>query len=774
VSDLGTGLRLLIKAPRSATARRDLRRGLGMLKRRVRGTGPGRSLRALAEAARVLGSGGGGLGPIAKLDAARGAAVLHMGDADRALALATRLESRHPAAADPKALRADALRRTGRLDDALRAAQEAVALAPTSARIAKIAGTVALAAGDGKRAVEWLSIAAAAKPGEGSTRYNLSRALLLEERYEEALENVSAAIALAPEEPAYLEGLGHALRRSGQPERAIAAFEEALTLRPDSEAVLEAFAASLIDIGRKADAVELLEKRMPPERRPLSLARIHVRLGRHEQAIAYADEAVAIAPKDPVTRFVSAGARRGVGALNEAVEEIRRARELGDEPRFAALDAQLRGQIRTLSGSWLPAMPGTPTRLEPVAPNRVLHLLERTLPHKQNGYAIRSLYTVRAQRAAGLDPVVVTRLGFPRIDGVQRFDRVEDVEGVPHHRLVLPGLSDYWRLPKDVYLNRYAAEAAKVVQEVRPAVLQAASSYFNGLVGLALKSHFGLPLVYEVRGFQEDSWASRQMADDATSTAYYEGFARADAQCMRDADRVVTLAEVMADEITRRGVPRERISVIPNAVDVQRFAPRDRDATLVRSLGLDGYVVLGYISSLVGYEGVDVFLQGLALLIERDLPVAGLVVGDGPELEPLRALARDLGIADRIRLPGRVPHESVLDYYAMIDVFVVPRRDMRVCHLVTPLKPFEAMAMGIPLLVSDVAALHEVAEPGTRGLAFAPDQPHSLATEAARLVGDASLRRRLGEAGRAWVGRERTWARNAERYRELYADILGS
>jgi glycosyltransferase involved in cell wall biosynthesis len=305
-------------------------------------------------------------------------------------------------------------------------------------------------------------------------------------------------------------------------------------------------------------------------------------------------------------------------------------------------------------------------------------------------------------------------------------------------------------------------------------VVQAASSYFNGLVGLALKDHFALPLVYEVRGFQEDSWASRQVADDATSSAYYEGFARADAQRMGGADRVVTLAEVMADEIARRGVPRDRIHVIPNAVDVERFAPRHRDPELVRSFQLEGDIVLGYISSLVGYEGVDVLLRALALLIERDLPVAGLIVGDGPELEPLRALARDLGIADRVRLPGRVPHDSVLDYYALIDVFVVPRRDVRVCHLVTPLKPFEAMAMGIPLLVSDVAALHEVAEPGTRGLAFIPDDPHSLATEAARLVGDESLRKRLGEAGRAWVRRERTWAANAERYRGLYAEILGS
>jgi glycosyltransferase involved in cell wall biosynthesis len=243
---------------------------------------------------------------------------------------------------------------------------------------------------------------------------------------------------------------------------------------------------------------------------------------------------------------------------------------------------------------------------------------------------------------------------------------------------------------------------------------------------------------------------------------------------MRGADRVVTLAEVMADEIVRRGVPRNHISVIPNAVDVERFTPLDRDPTLVRSLGLEGSVVLGYISSLVGYEGVDVLLRALALLIERDLPVAGLVVGDGPELEPLRGLARELGIAERVGLPGRVPHESVLDYYALIDVFVVPRRDVRVCHLVTPLKPFEAMSMGIPLLVSDVAALHEVADPGTRGLAFTPDQPHSLATEAARLVRDEALRKRLGAAGREWVRRERTWAANAERYRQLYADVLGS
>jgi glycosyltransferase involved in cell wall biosynthesis len=277
-------------------------------------------------------------------------------------------------------------------------------------------------------------------------------------------------------------------------------------------------------------------------------------------------------------------------------------------------------------------------------------------------------------------------------------------------------------------------------------------------------------MIYEVRGFQEDSWTSRR--EKAGGTEFYIGRFRTETQCMKGADRVVTLAEVMKADIVARGVEPDRIHIIPNGVDVERFTPRPKNTGLVRSLGMEDRVVLGYISTLVSYEGVDTLLRAIEILLRRGAKVSGLVVGDGPELEPLRELTATLGIEEHVKLVGRVPHDQVMDYYSTIDVFVVPRRNLRVCNLITPLKPFEAMAMERALLVSDVDALREIVAPPERGFTFKAEDPESLATEALRLVENPDLRRKLGETARAWVVRERTWARNGARYRALYDELL--
>jgi glycosyltransferase involved in cell wall biosynthesis len=401
-----------------------------------------------------------------------------------------------------------------------------------------------------------------------------------------------------------------------------------------------------------------------------------------------------------------------------------------------------------------------------VGSNRVLHLIDRSFPHTLSGFAIRSMYIVRSQRQIGLDAIAATRLGVPRLGGVRDFPLVETVEGVEHHRLVVDGITNYNALRKDRYMTLYAEQAARLVEKLRPSVIHAAGSHLTGIVALALKQRYGIPLVYEVRNFYEDLWASHRGGGDETE--FYAGRARAETQCMLGADRVVTLGEGMKERIVARGVPADDVIVIGNAVDVERFAPRPRNDSLIDRLGLAGRIIVGYVSGLRPYEGVDILLGAIRMLIDRGHKVGGLVVGGGVELESLQRLVIELGLSDDVRLTGEVPHAEVLDYYPAIDIFVVPRRSDPVGHLVTPLKPFEAMAMGLPLIVADVGALHEVAQPEERGLGFTPDDPGSLADAIERLVKDPALGRATAQRARDWVLAERTWVRNAERYRDIY------
>ena len=145
-----------------------------------------------------------------------------------------------------------------------------------------------------------------------------------------------------------------------------------------------------------------------------------------------------------------------------------------------------------------------------------------------------------------------------------------------------------------------------------------------------------------------------------------------------------------------------------------------------------------------------------------------LLVGDGVELSSIREAIAHHGLQQGAILTGRVPHDTVRNYYSLIDIFVVPRTGHRVSRLVTPLKPYEALSMERAVLVSDLPALREVVIPGETGLTFRPEDPLDLADRIRDLLDDPGLRQRLGRQGREWVLSERTWAANGQRYRALY------
>jgi glycosyltransferase involved in cell wall biosynthesis len=119
-------------------------------------------------------------------------------------------------------------------------------------------------------------------------------------------------------------------------------------------------------------------------------------------------------------------------------------------------------------------------------------------------------------------------------------------------------------------------------------------------------------------------------------------------------------------------------------------------------------------------------------------------------------------------MPGRVPQEQARDFYSLLDVLVLPRRRIRLTELVTPLKPLEGMAMGIPVLASDIGGHAEIVSDGETGLLFKAESTHSLIDQAERLAQEAGLRARLSTSARRWVETERTWERIVARYLPVY------
>ncbi|RMI12583.1 glycosyltransferase family 4 protein [Cellulomonas triticagri] len=451
------------------------------------------------------------------------------------------------------------------------------------------------------------------------------------------------------------------------------------------------------------------------------------------------------------------------GALTAAREEADRAGARHLAERYAAESAMLRPGFR------VPTRPGpAPIASRARGGPRALHLLTNSYPHTSSGYAARSHAVLRAQAGAGIQVLAATRLGYPVSVGRWTARSADVVDGVTYARL-LPA-----RMPATA-----VDRAARTVDGLRPLARSAGSTvvhtttpYGNGQIARALADEVGVPWVYEVRGLLEQTWvAGRPDAASRSRAAASERFSLLRAQeaaVAAAADHVVTLSATMRDDLVARGVPAERVTLVPNSVDERLLTlPDAGPGAARRDLGLpeSGFWV-GTVSSLVGYEGLDALVDAVVALRARGVDARACLVGDGVARPELERRAQAAGLGDALVLPGRVPAADAPRWHRALDVFVVPRRDVEVCRQVTPLKPVEAMALGRPVVASDLPALAEVLSGGA-GRLVAPEDPEALADALDDLRSDEAARADLVAAGRE-VAAGRTWAAAGSRYRELY------
>jgi PEP-CTERM/exosortase A-associated glycosyltransferase len=410
---------------------------------------------------------------------------------------------------------------------------------------------------------------------------------------------------------------------------------------------------------------------------------------------------------------------------------------------------------------------------------RVLHVLDHSLP-LHSGYAFRTAAILREQRALGYETFHLTtprHRAAPTSAWTPREAAAasETAEGLSFFRTPFAG---GWRsrVPRvGPYLDEMHATTgrlAELVDRLRPDVLHAHSPVLTAIPALRVGRRAGIPVVYEVRALWEDG-----AVDHGTTHARSIRYAvtRAlETLVLRRANHVTTICQGLAREIASRGIARERITVIPNAVDTNAFAfDPVPDRELGERLDLQGSVVLGFIGSFYGYEGLDMLIEAFAKLCARRPDVRLLLVGGGPREEALRARAAELGVADRVRFAGRVHHDDVPRYYSIVDLLVYPRMPVRVTELVTPLKPREAMAQGRLLVASDVGGQRELIRDGDTGFLFPAGNVDALVATVMRVLATPGEWARVRAQARRFVETERTWKSSIARYAAVYDAALG-
>ncbi|MEW6021276.1 MAG: TIGR04063 family PEP-CTERM/XrtA system glycosyltransferase [Pseudomonadota bacterium] len=401
---------------------------------------------------------------------------------------------------------------------------------------------------------------------------------------------------------------------------------------------------------------------------------------------------------------------------------------------------------------------------------RVLHVLDHSIP-LHSGYTFRTASILREQRALGWETFHVT--GAKHLGGNDLPE--ETADGLHFYRTP----RSTGALAKMPVLNQLEVirglekRLLEIIPTIKPDVLHAHSPCLNAIAALRAGRKFGIPVVYEVRAFWEDA-----AVDHGTSTENglrYKLTRGLETYALKRADAVTTICEGLRGDIVARGIPAAKVTVIPNAVDIDKFAVGgEADLELKRKLGFEGNRLIGFIGSFYAYEGLDVLLRAVPALAARHPDLRVLLVGGGPQDAKLRQQAKDLGIADKVVFTGRVPHDQVQKYYDLLDVLVYPRLSMRLTDLVTPLKPLEAMAQGRILAASSVGGHRELIVDGKTGVLFAPDDPASLAAKVGDLLDAKMLWPALRSAGRQYVETERNWQVSVSNYKNIYGRLTGS
>jgi len=405
---------------------------------------------------------------------------------------------------------------------------------------------------------------------------------------------------------------------------------------------------------------------------------------------------------------------------------------------------------------------------------RVLHVLDHSIP-LHSGYTFRTRSILREQRALGWETFHVTgskqHAGDPSTGAMLE----ETSDGLHFYRT--PSTNGaFSKLPvfnQVEVIDGLSKRLAEIIPIVKPDVLHAHSPSLNAIAALRAGKKFGIPVVYEVRAFWEDAAVDHGTASE--NGLRYKLTRALETYALKRADAVTTICEGLRKDIVARGIPADKVTVIPNAVDIDKFSlGGSADLQLKDKLGLSGSRLIGFIGSFYAYEGLDVLLRAVPKLAARMPDLRVLLVGGGPQDAQLRQLAKDLNIEDKVVFTGRVPHDQVNKYYDMLDVLVYPRLSMRLTDLVTPLKPLEAMAQGRILAASDVGGHLELIADGKTGVLFRADDPDSLAEKVGALLESQQKWPALRQAGREYVETERNWPVSVARYKKIYGRLTGA
>ena len=378
-----------------------------------------------------------------------------------------------------------------------------------------------------------------------------------------------------------------------------------------------------------------------------------------------------------------------------------------------------------------------------------------TFVHDQVGALVELGHDVRVVSPTGVAPPLLKR--WERYRDVPGVDRVDGIPVLHPRKITLPGgRLGHWNA--ESMRLAVAGPLTRIHRRWPFDVIHAHMLVPDGWAAARVAGRIGVPVLAtahraDVLDVPARGGQQRTQVEEAVAWV----------------DQIVAVSRAMRAACDGLATPRRPVAVVPNGADARVFFPRDRaDARRRLGLPLDDRII-AFVGVLTPRKGIDTLFEAMGMLA-RDPEGAPLltVAGIGELRDSLEARAQTLGIGDRIRFVGKVPHDDVALWMAAGDVFCLPSLSEGLPTVVC-----EAMACGRAVVATAVDGTPEIVDDGATGLLVPPRDAGALAAALRRLLGDDTMRARFEAEALARATTTYTWAANARAHVALYEALVG-
>jgi len=448
---------------------------------------------------------------------------------------------------------------------------------------------------------------------------------------------------------------------------------------------------------------------------------------------------------------------------------------------------------------------------------RVLHVLANSAPDV-NGYAIRSHDLLVSLKDAKIcQPIVLTSPFYPQRESM---NTEATIDGIVYHRSASKKSHSNqekkhgFNVPKSVpfflralryfvlktklslkkifspilkrvmlfrrflgekkLMRKFENDIVLLAKKSEANIIHAHTPFRVGLPALRAARKLGLPFVYEIRGMWEDSAVAQGRW--TTNSIQYRYYRIQENKVIRKADEVIAIGSNLGKEVTDRKLRQTPLTIVPNAVGRKIASEPLRPETVPSNVGNllarlkleKSTLIVGYIGSLRALEGVDYTAKAVAQCYKEGIDLRFLVCSSKANQDQLKQHCSELKINDISFIEGPYPHDEIVHFYDIIDIFVVSRPNTNVTRIVPPIKPLEAMVRMRPTVVSELPALCEIIENRVTGLTFPAEDVNALSNVITELATNPLAREELGKSAREFVLENRTWPNIVGKYRQVY------